>query len=1137
FINQFLKTLYEKNVIQLDSFGKLIWDNEAVLNLQLTNEVIDLMIMKIKDLPQKDQNALKIAACIGNRFDLKTMSIVLNKSEEDILFDLSEALDSGLIFFKQDMCYFLHDRIQEAAYSLVPEDEREDLHYMIGSYIYHNTRDEELADNIFYIVNQLDAGKSNIKSEEAQKELVRLNLIAGKKAKHSAAYQPALLYLDQGIQLLKESDWETDYDLCFDLYYQAEEAAYLNTEFEKMQGYAEKILEHTNDILDQVKAREIQIQAYMAQHELEKTVKLSLEMLSSLGIKIPAKFSRFQLTLEFLKTRKLLFNKKDEQLLKLPQMNDPYYIAATRIATTSATAFTFGGYTKEISYLVFKMVNISITKGLNAYTPYWLGCLAMILHPLNYCESAFRFADLALELQKRFPGQELRTKIIVNCYINPWRKDLKGLLNKLYNIYLQGFESGDLVYSLGTATHYSTFQFFSGTTLEELLNDLSSLSKTVEKYKMLTVLNYNQLLEHSINTLIHGFDHDIPHASESLEVYKSKHKQDRLSSFQLHLFLLMLFYLFDETERAEKEASQARTYLDAGAGGYYHYAMYHFYHALTRLSLIRANKSPHKKVLQKVEHSLDKLHTWSKYAPSNFIHKYFLVKAGLLGVKGQTLQAQECFEEAIETAHTNGYIQEEALACELASLFYNDLGLHNIAKNYMSRAMQSYYHWGASAKTEQLKQIYPGIIQETQHFAGTGNETAGQDTTITSTTSSRSQSLDFVSAVYSTQIIASEIDLNKLLDKFMQIALKNSGASRGVLLMRNEEDGNLYIETEGELDKSIDVLNSVPLEGYQNLPHSLINYVRQTNEDIIINDVQNHDFFISDPFFRENTIKSILCTPIKYKGRTAGIIYLENRLSPNVFTSERIQILKILSSQAAISIENAKLYTELNRTREITVVSLSSLAETRDTETGAHIIRTQHYIKLLAERVKNHHYYSNYLNDHIIDLIFKAAPLHDIGKVGVPDHILLKPGKLNNEEFEEIKKHTIYGKDALKMAEANLGSNSFMGFAREIAYTHHEKWDGTGYPQGLQGNDIPVSGRLMAIADVYDALISKRVYKPAFTHEKAVEIIKKDKGTHFDPALVDAFLDIQDEFLKIADKYMDFSWEENIATDNVQHAN
>ncbi|UCD82752.1 MAG: response regulator [Desulfobacterales bacterium] len=212
-------------------------------------------------------------------------------------------------------------------------------------------------------------------------------------------------------------------------------------------------------------------------------------------------------------------------------------------------------------------------------------------------------------------------------------------------------------------------------------------------------------------------------------------------------------------------------------------------------------------------------------------------------------------------------------------------------------------------------------------------------------------------------------------------------------------------------------------------------------------------------------------------------------------------------------------------TQAVTIESLATLAEYRDPETGGHIKRTQNYVKALAVKLKDHPRFRDVLQDDTIELIYLSAPLHDLGKVGVRDNVLLKAGRLTDEEFEEMKKHTIYGEEALRITEQKLAGDSFLHFAREIAFTHQEKWDGSGYPQGLKGDDIPISGRLMALADVYDALISKRVYKPPFPHEKAVEIIVEGKGKHFDPDIVDAFLELEDTFRNIALTFADFDEE------------
>nr|WP_320191542.1 two-component system response regulator [uncultured Desulfobacter sp.] len=267
------------------------------------------------------------------------------------------------------------------------------------------------------------------------------------------------------------------------------------------------------------------------------------------------------------------------------------------------------------------------------------------------------------------------------------------------------------------------------------------------------------------------------------------------------------------------------------------------------------------------------------------------------------------------------------------------------------------------------------------------------------------------------------------------------------------------------------------------------------------------------------------------KGLALGAVdYVTKPFSPELVKARVSNQLELKKHQDHLQELVALRTKELALTQEVTIYSLASLAETRDPETGGHILRTQRYVRALARRLKTVPTFEQILTDEVIDLLYKSAPLHDIGKVGVADSILLKPGKLTDEEFEEMKNHTIYGRDALKIAEEKLGNNSFMQYARRIAYTHHEKWDGSGYPNGLRGEDIPVSGRLMAIADVYDALISKRVYKPPFSHAKAMDIITKESGTHFDPVMVEMLSTIEDEFLQIASSLADSQEEKQALT-------
>jgi len=266
------------------------------------------------------------------------------------------------------------------------------------------------------------------------------------------------------------------------------------------------------------------------------------------------------------------------------------------------------------------------------------------------------------------------------------------------------------------------------------------------------------------------------------------------------------------------------------------------------------------------------------------------------------------------------------------------------------------------------------------------------------------------------------------------------------------------------------------------------------------------------------------------KGLALGAVdYITKPISPPILLERVKNHLLLKAHQDFLKHQNEILEervlertVQMEELQDVAMVAMGALAESRDPETGNHIRRTQHYVKLLAIQLKDHPKFKDFLTPEVITSLYKSAPLHDIGKVGVEDSILLKPGKLTDEEFDEMKKHTTYGRDAIVAAEQNINvADNFLTFAKEIAYGHQEKWDGSGYPEGVAGEDIPISARLMAVADVYDALISKRVYKPAFPHEKAVAIILEGKGSHFDPVMVDAFEVIADKFKEVAEQFSD----------------
>ncbi|MBI5897383.1 MAG: PAS domain S-box protein [Desulfobacterales bacterium] len=686
-----------------------------------------------------------------------------------------------------------------------------------------------------------------------------------------------------------------------------------------------------------------------------------------------------------------------------------------------------------------------------------------------------------------------------------------------------------------------------------------------------------------------------------------------------------------------------------------------FYYSLILTALIAGGHPKKFKYRWILRRNQRKLRTWAALCPDNFQHKCDLVAAETLRIAGRHREALARYHAAIDGARRNGYLHEEALACERLALFYEATAAREEAGMFMERAHRGYLAWGATAKAEQLRESHPALIDAHK------KADAGADRAESSTSESAARNIDLSMVLQVSQVISREIELDRLLRETMHLSMANAGAQRGFLIL--ETDGRLYVQASENTDTGRQqTLQAIALDACDGLSPAIVHYVYHSGQHLILGNALAEGAFKNDPHVLRDGCKSILCLPILNKGKVSSILYMEHNLTAEAFTPERLEILRVIASQVAISLQNAWLYQDLSteiavrkqaeeamraseekyrtileemqdaycemdlkgtitfinpaacaitgypRTelmgadirrlspapalkgiahyfqeilttgrpgkpfscnliarngstifleiisslvrdkagqpvgfrnvgrdvgerkrlehdlfeshkhvqtaRVATILGLAKLAEYRDEDTGTHLERIREYARIIARELARQPRYRGYITLEYIEDIYNSAILHDIGKVGVPDAILLKPGKLTREEFEIIKTHATLGGDALRAVEANIEGQTFLTLGKEIAYYHHEKWDGSGYPKGLKGEHIPLSARIVALADVYDALTSKRIYKEAFTHQKAVEIIVKDRGTHFAPDVVDAFMAHEEAFRRIREELL-----------------
>ncbi|MEG4960331.1 MULTISPECIES: AAA family ATPase [unclassified Microcoleus] len=940
FLTQLFKTLYQEDLLTYDLYsGIWQWNLEQIQAIGITDyNVVELIARNIRKLSSETQKVLKMAACIGNTFNLEVLSVVNEESSLLTAAQLWSALQAGLILplsneYKIPLVFsqeesggftltdvkvdykFLHDRVQQAAYSLIPNEEKKQTHLKIGQRLLQNTTPEEQKENIFALVNQLNYGTDLLTTETEKYELAQLNLIAGQKAKAATAHDSAVKYLQVGLSLLAEDSWESHYELALALHEEIAEAAFLSGDFEGMQGFVEIVQNCAPTLLEKIKVYEVQIQAYILQNKLLEAINTALEVLKLLGIEFPSDPNPSDIEQALGETAAILKGKRIEDLVDLPQMTDPNKLAAIRLLSRIFTP-TYIAAPQLLPLTLCKQVDLSVQYGNASVSPFGFANYGLLVcGVVGDIESGYQFGQLALNLLSKLNAQEIKAKtvVIVNVFIRHWKEHLRETLEPLMSAYSTGLETGDLEYAGYSLMLYSYFAYFSGKELTVLEREMANYRNAVYKIQQKTAFNYIEtfwqatlnLLGKSENpSLLKGEVCD-----EEIKLLLHQQANDKAGVAYVYWNKLLLSYWFENYSEAIENTTIAEKYLDALVG-LPPVPVFHFYDSLVWLAVYTDRlQSEQQEILDRVQANQEKMQKWAHHAPMNHLHKYYLVEAERHRVLGEKVEAIEMYDRAIALAKENEYINEEALAHELGAKFYLSWGKEAIAKTYMTNAYYAYIRWGATAKIEHLEKRYPELLAAVLHQKNSENagETIMQTLqgTITSTGSGISEFLDLATVMKASQAISGEIILANLLDKLMKILIENAGAETGLLIL--SKNGEFFIEAAGNKD-DVRVLQSLPTSSSQHLPISILNYVARTQKDVFLNDANREGTFNTDPYITQHQIKSILCTPIVYQGKLTAILYLENNLTAGAFTQKRVEVLRMLSGQAAIALENANLY-------------------------------------------------------------------------------------------------------------------------------------------------------------------------------------------------------------------------------------
>ena len=922
FANEFLKMLHTDNLLSFDfEHIRWQWDTTHIEGENITDNVVELMLGKLKKLPIATQQVLQLAACVGANFDLSTLSIICESSPSKIFSNLVTAVQSGLIvpiseldqqLLVQDY-RFLHDRVQQAAHALIDESQKQVVHLQMGRNLLEKTLLEQRSERLFEIVDHLNHGIEIVADQTERNEIAQLNLVAGQKAKAAIAYGVAKKYLATGRAWLTASSWQTNYDLTLELYSEATEVAFLCGDFADVECWMAIVLQEAKTVVDSVKVYEVKIQTYIAQEQLLEAINTGLQVLPQLGVSFPETPSQSDIQLE-LDTITLRFKEKpSEDLVHSLKIAETDKLAAMRILSKITLAAHLAA-PDLLPLFASKQISLSIQYSNAVVSPFVYALYGFILcRTVGDIESGYEFGQLALRQLSRSDTQALKAKTLlsVNIFIVHWKKHFRETLQPLLEGYQSGLETGDSEFAAYCAEVYCLQCVFVGKELVGLEREIRLYSEAIRQLKQEAALTWTQMHHQVVLNLMGRSDNPICLAGEAYDaenrLRQHETEDNGTSIFFVHSYQLSLCYLFYEYSQAVENSILAAEYVSYLASTP-PVPVYYFYSSLARLATYLESNTPvQERILEEVAVNQEKMQQWAHYAPMNHLHKYHLVEAEEARVLGQWFEAEELYEQAIQGAKDNDYLQEEALAYELAARFYLARGREKFAQTYMKEAHYCYERWGATAKVKDLETRYPQFFSQLSDAAYAPlHKTSG-------TTSNHSGSaFDLATVMKASQAISSEIELEQLLRALMKILIENAGAQTGFIILENLEEW--VIEVSGVLsdDENIhiaQVLQSIPTENH--LPESIIQYVIRTHELVILNDATREGNFTNEPYIQNHQTQSILCMPLLNQGKLVGVLYLENQLAAGAFTPAQSQVLSLLSTQAAIAIKNAKLYSKL----------------------------------------------------------------------------------------------------------------------------------------------------------------------------------------------------------------------------------
>jgi PAS domain S-box-containing protein len=911
FAIQFTTALAEEGLLVFDPDGSAWqWDMDRIRAKRITDNVVDLMVGKLNRLPGATQEALKQLACLGNGAQTTTLGIVLGVSEEEVHAALWEVVRAGLVLRWNNDYSFLHDRVQEATYALVAEGERAAIHLRIGRLLAACNPSEKLEETIFDIVNQLNRGIALITSEEERDQVAELNLMAGKRAKTSTAYAAALTYFAAGRVLLAEDSWERQYRLTFDLEFHRAECEYLTVDPKAAEERLSILSHRARNVVDQAAVTCVQVTLYTALDRIDRAVAVCLECLARVGLQWSANPTLDEVRQEYERVWRQLRSRSIEELVDLPPMTDPVCRATLDILT--AVLPTARSIDENLFLLIVgRMANLSFEYGNSDGSCLGYVLLGAILGPyFGDYRTGVRLGKLGLDLTEKVGLDRFKARVYLNLGSNVvfWTRHLRTSLELLRRAFDLAQETGGLTFAGYSSAHLVTNLLASGDRLGDVQREAETRLESAREARLglvVAMITGQLMFVRTLRGLTPAFSsfNDAGFDEDSFERHVEGDSRLALAACWYWIRKLQAHFFAEDFVSAVEAAAKAQVLLWTTRLSF-ETAEYHFYGALARAAHSNAASADERpKHLAALAAHHKQLTLWAENCPENFANRAALVAAEIARLEGREPDAERLYEEAIRSAHEHGFAQNEGLANELAARFYAARGFETIAHAYFRNARSCYLRGGADGKVRQLDQTHPHLREEPASL--------GPTTTIGAPVAH----LDLATVVKVSQAVSGEIDLEQLIDTLMVIALEHAGGDRGLLIL--PRGGELRIEAEATTGRDrVEVRLRQARVTLSELPESVLHYVIRTQESVMLDDASAPNQFSGDEYIRQKHARSVLCLPLIKQSKLIGVLYLENNLTPHAFTPARIAVLKLLASQAAISLENAHLYTELQQSED-----------------------------------------------------------------------------------------------------------------------------------------------------------------------------------------------------------------------------